>query len=68
LHTAQVFFNNFRDRKRWKHIAVAAMTGQLEENSIVYIPCLLQVLNTLLGVKVSQIIARVPMVNIILFV
>lgn len=58
----QVSFNSFRDLKGWKLIADAETTGQLEENLIVYIPGLLQVLNTLLGVKVSQIVARVPMV------
>lgn len=67
FHTTQVLFNSFRDLKGWKLIADAATTGQLEENLIVYIPGLLQVLNTLLGVKVSQIVARVPMVNLALF-
>lgn len=65
--TTQVLFNSFRGLKGWKHIADAAMTGQLEENLIVYIPGLLQVLNNLLGVKVYQIVARVPMVNLALF-
>ena len=67
FHTTQVLFNSFRDLKGWKLIADAATTGQLEENLIVYLPGLLQVLNTLLGVKVPQIVARVPMVNLALF-